>query len=255
MTTARSGRSMIERKAMPERHDAVVEHDEVAATVASVVAGIAPFGFHSVVLIGSWGRGTATSRPDIDVLAISPTSNGATFDRRLHGGRLVEIISKPMQLWLDHLASDRPRWVYALVEGHRVLSDDGSFAHLVDAAERRFAEFITPQVVKCELSSLLWHSQSKLEAAKVMDSRTQAFWAALVLPTLFDALLALHDRPAAPGSLRALAVANVALDPRDREMLGVACDGSPAERLCAVAELAESLRPRLGPPDLERVEW
>ena len=215
-------------------------------------------GNRAAMVIGSVARGTALRQSDLDVLAVDDeaTPERSRFERVVHGERLVEVMTKTRAAWLDHIGGRRPRYVYSFLDGGEVLFDDGSLVELQRVAQERLDTFVTHPEVLSELATILWHSSTKLErAAGSQDPRTEAYWASVVLPDVLDAMLALHNRPCVPGSRRMDVLATITLEPEDDQLLGLACVGSPSERLAAVRALASSLARRLGPPDLERIEW
>lgn len=174
----------------------------------------------------------------------------------MRGTRLVEIVSKTDDAWLAHLQSARPRWAYALLDAGPILFDDGSVASLKARSEDVLARYVTPAEVKTELATMLWHSRAKLQrAALSKEPRSESYWAAMLVPTVLDALFALHDRPTVPGSVRVEVLNSLPLNQGDEQLLEVALAGAPFERLDALRSLASSLLERLGPPDLERLEW
>jgi predicted nucleotidyltransferase len=227
------------------------------AVLDEVASRLSAEGTVAAALGGSLGRGDATPTSDLDVLAVLAEGAEDRFRRLLLHGRLVEVVGRTEAGWLAHLDSERPRWIYSLMDRVVVLFDDeGAFQRIQQRAIEVMRSFRVSDEVKGELATLLWHSRSKLaRAARSTDVAEQGYWAALVLPTLIDGLLALHDRPTAPGSMRLPILADVDLDPTDRSLIDRVLTANPLERLSAATSLADSLQTRLGPPDLERIDW
>jgi predicted nucleotidyltransferase len=209
------------------------------------------------LVIGSAARGTATESSDVDVLVVDSQGSGRErFERTLYGDVLVEVVARDEPGWRQHLRSVRPRWVYAFLDRGDVLFDDGSVARLCALSAEVYRTFVTPDEVKRELATLLWHGRAKVERAALSNDPMQAaYWAALFLPTLIDALLALGNRPTVPGSRRLEVLESISLCERDRSRLASAMLGAPHDRVRAARELADSLLSRLGDPDLERTDW
>ena len=213
-------------------------------------------GARGAAVIGSVARRIAGPESDLDVLAVTADGVPASFTRTLHVDLLVEVVAKTEAKWIEHLQSERPRWVYAFRDLGDVFFDDGSVARLRELSDAVYRDFRTPVEVRRELATMLWHGREKLaRAAASPDPRQAAYWSAMVVPTLIDALLALANRPTAPGSLRLDVLGTVALDNRDAALVDAALQGDPMLRLAATRELAASLAERLGEPDLERVDW
>ena len=125
------------------------------------------------------------------------------FERSLHRTVLVETVAKTESQWLEHLRGLRPRWVYSFLDDGEILFDDGVIAYLRSVAEAVSRDFNTPLEVRQELATLLWHGRAKAARAAASDDPVvAAYWAALLLPDLIDALLALGNRPTSPGSRR-----------------------------------------------------
>lgn len=229
----------------------------VAAVIAELAIQLRAEGARAAVVIGSVAQGVATDHSDVDLLVIAQAeSTRPPFERTVLGTRLVEIVSKTNEAWLAHLESARPRWLYALLDPGPVLFDDGSVVSLRARSEEVFVRYETPAEVKIELATILWHSQAKLERAALSeDPRSASYWAGIVLPGVLDALFALHGRPTVPGSRRMAVLSSLTLHQSDEQLLQVAFHGAPRERLDALRSLASSLLERLGPPDLERLEW
>lgn len=228
-----------------------------ATIVTSLAVRLRDEGSRAAVLIGSVGRGTATEHSDVDVLVVAcDGSPRPPFERTMYGTRLVEIVARTYEVWLAHLDSARPRWLYAFLDAGPIMFDDGSFASLRAKTDDVFIVYETPVEARAEMATILWHSQAKLERAELSKQpRSAAYWAAVVLPGLLDALLALHNRPTAPGSHRLAAVSSLDLDPSDERLLDLAFTAGPDDRLAATRSLTSSLLERLGPPDLERLKW
>lgn len=74
-------------------------------------------------------------------------------------------------------------------------------------------------------------------------------------PDILDGLLAIHNRPTVPGSRRVEVLRTLQLDTTDAEALDTIWRGAPRARLEAVTSLADAVAARLGPPQLERVDW
>jgi hypothetical protein len=225
--------------------------------IAGVAQGLQAEGARGALLIGSTARRTATAASDCDILVVrSEDSARPDFERSLHGDVLVEIVAKDEPGWCEHLRGLRPRWVYSFLDGGEVLFDDGSVARLLALSEEVFRTFVTPDEVRQELATLLWHGRAKVERAALSSDPVQAaYWAALLLPTLIDALLGLANRPTVPGSRRLDVLDTISLSEGDRAALTMTMMGLPYERVRAARELAESLLLRLGDPDLERTDW
>lgn len=225
--------------------------------VTSLAARLRDEGLRAAVLIGSVGRGTATEHSDVDVLVVAcDGSPRPPFERTMYGTRLVEIVAMTYEAWLAHLDSARPRWMYAFLDAGAIMFDDGSFASLRARSEDVLTSYETPVEIRAELATMLWHSQAKLERAELSkEPRCAAYWAAVVLPGLLDALVAVHNRPTVPGSHRLAVVSSLDLDPSDERLLEVAFTADPDKRLAATRSLTSSLLERLGPADLQRLKW
>jgi predicted nucleotidyltransferase len=228
-----------------------------SALIRSVAGALQAEGARGVLVTGSSARETATSDSDLDLLVVDRDGSARpSLDRTLHGDVLVEVVAKDEQGWRDHLRSQRPRWVYSFMDGGEILFDDGSIARLQAFGEAIYRQFATPDEVKQEHATLLWHARTKIaRAASSHDSIQAAYWAALQLPTLIDALLGLANRPTAPGSRRLDVLESISLSERDELLLTHAMTGLPQARIRASQELADSLLLRLPPPDLERIDW
>jgi hypothetical protein len=72
----------------------------------------------------------------------------------LHRPVLVEIVAKTDRRWRDHLRGERPRWVYAFLDGGRALFDDGSIDRLQQLSRTVYDNFVTPAEVKQELATV-----------------------------------------------------------------------------------------------------
>ena len=214
-------------------------------------------GARGALIIGSRARHTATEVSDLDLLVVDrDESERERFERTLYSGVLVETAARDEQHWYEHLHGPRPRWVYAFMDAGDVLFDDGALARLQSLSRGVYEDFVTPTEVRQELASLLWHGRAKTaRAAASQDPRQAAYWTALLVPTLLDALLALGNRPTVPGSRRLEVLETISLDPRDETLLTIAMTGEPLGALDAARELADSLLDRVGDPDLERVDW
>jgi predicted nucleotidyltransferase len=236
----------------------VIETGDRLEVIRSIGRRLQAEGALGALVIGSVARGTATDSSDFDVLVVEREGSGrAAFERTLYGDVLAEIVSKDEHGWRAHLRSLRPRWVYAFRDGGEVLfDDDGCVARLQVLSETVYREFVTPDEVKQELATLLWHGRAKVErAASSTDPAESAYWAALLLPTLIDALLGLANRPTVPGSRRLEVLDSIALSEDDASLLTVTMLGAPHDRVRAARQLADSLLARLGDPDLKRVDW
>lgn len=208
------------------------------------------------MVIGSMARGDANDASDVDVLVVTGDAGDSSFRRQLDGDVLIEIVSKPASSWRAHLASTHPRWIWALTDGGDVLFDDGILAALVGEAFQVLRAFRTPADVKAELATNLWHARAKLERALLSgDDATMAYVAGLCVPDILDALLAVHDRPTVPGSRRLEVLRTVQLDTVDSNALATVWRGEPRARLEAVTSMADSVAARLGPTQLERLDW
>ena len=86
-----------------------------------------------------------------------------------------------------------------------------------------------------------------------LEGLEQGLSAALSTPTLLDALYAVHDVPLPPGSRRLALLARVPLTEHERALVDRLLTADAPGRLGAARELAAAVRPRLGPPDLERL--
>jgi hypothetical protein len=92
--------------------------------------------------------------------------------------------------------------VWALNDGGDVLFDDGALHGLIEEARTLLNRFVTPDEVKAELATNLWHSRAKLErAVSSKDPQIAAYVAGLAVPDLLDCLFALHNRRAYPARI------------------------------------------------------
>jgi hypothetical protein len=208
------------------------------------------------MVIGSIARGTANDASDVDVLVVKNDGCDSSFRRKVDGGVLVEIVSMPAGAWRTHLASARPRWIWALTDGGAILFDDGELGVLVAEAAQVLRTFRTPADVRAEVATNLWHARAKLERALLSDdAATMAYVAGLCLPDVLDGLLAIHNRPTVPGARRLEILQKVELEAPDAQALDAVWHGAPRARLEAVRSLADTVAARLGSPQLERLRW
>lgn len=205
-----------------------------------------------VLLVGSVAREEQNDRSDVDLLTVvSGDGPERRTPRVLRDGYLVEVWAKTEDEWEQRFRSARPMWIYAFLEAD-VLHDCGPAAGLRSAAQSAYEDYETPEQVRQELATMLWHGQPKLRRAQRAGGEHAGYWASLLLPEILDGLYAIHDRPRPAGSRRLDLLHTVPLSAEERRQVKLSCTGSAKERLSATAALYQMLTKRLGPPDLER---
>lgn len=227
------------------------QHRRIAERVAADLA--AREDVLAVLLSGSVSRDEHVPSSDIDLLVVTTARSDLEVGRRrLVDGLLLEWIARPEADFLSRFERPKTSWLYAFLEAE-ALMDTGPAARLAAAARSVLTTYRTPDALREQLATLLWHGQAKLDRAQDRaDPRELGFWAGLCVERVVDGLFAVHDVPLPAGARRLAYLHLLPLTDVEQAQLERVLTGTTTERFDATRLLVARLRAALGPADHER---